>query len=460
MPSVHLRETTSRTGTPTVADAASRSSAPRNLLRHIPTLIAVIMLFGSGSAQAVFGDKENQDVDLPLREIVIEGNTRTDANLILREMDLQIGQPFSFEDMDAIWDRLEDIGYFAFVDMEYDDSASDGVILRVTVEEDMTTSYGPLVRYDRRFKYKLGGWLEESNLRGKGESLRIALSVYYIQQGSISWTRPWFLGQRGLEAKLAFDAKQANFVFRPTKYRQWDGDFTLRWDFWNDFFVEGGLNYGQDRYRDSYYWALPDRGPDSPTGSVLFEPTTDSRFAYSASIGFDSRPNPWYPSHGLLAQVTAKRWQSDDFASYTETSADVRAFIPLPWDHILAARAWGRRTDGPTHLDNVLFFGGPQTIRGYQFGGLEGEEGYLLTAEYRIPLFLMPISPSGEMVGFGLHAFADAGDTWYYGADPGTALQSWGAGLHINLDRQQFRFEGAQNLDGDWTFEFMDVMAF
>ena len=40
--------------------------------------------------------------------------------LIRREMDLIIGQPFSFDDMDAAWDDLEDTGYFAFVDMEYD----------------------------------------------------------------------------------------------------------------------------------------------------------------------------------------------------------------------------------------------------------------------------------------------------------------------------------------------------
>ena len=32
--------------------------------------------------------------------------------------------------------------------------------------------------------------------------------------------------------------------------------------------------------------------------------------------------------------------------------------------HILAVRATGRRVDGPAHLDNVLFYGGPETIRG------------------------------------------------------------------------------------------------
>ena len=54
--------------------------------------------------------------------------------------------------------------------------------------------------------------------------------------------------------------------------------------------------------------------------------------------------------------------------------------------------------DGPAHLDNMLYFGGPETIRGYPYASREGDNGYLLSAEYRMPLFLMPISPQGEIV--------------------------------------------------------------
>ena len=78
------------------------------------------------------------------------------------------------------------------------------------------------------------------------------------------------------------------------------------------------------------------------------------------------------------------------------------------------------------------------------FGGREGDQGYLLSAEYRMPLFLMPISPKGELVGFGFHLFTDAGDAWYDGADASRSLRSWGAGLHINLDTWQLRFEAAR----------------
>jgi hemolysin activation/secretion protein len=154
-------------------------------------------------------------------------------------------------------------------------------------------------------------------------------------------------------------------------------------------------------------------------------------------------------------------WTSNNYDSYLETSLDTRFFIPVPIaKHILALRGWGRQVDGPINLDNTLFFGGPETTRGYPFGGVQGEEGYLLTAEYRMPLFLMPISPRGEIIGAGIHLFTDTGDAWYYGAEAGKAMFSYGAGIHLNIDTLQLRFEVARTREGDTMFEFMDKFNF
>lgn len=439
-------------------------SAARFVLAAKMALLALVLAAGLPTdARAVFGDTPADTVGASthLGKIVIEGNTRTDTDLILREIGLEMGQPFVYEDMDAVWDHLEDLGYFAFVDMEFDDTDPDAVVLTVYVEEDTTFEYGPLIRYDRRHKYLLGGRLAERNLRGKGETIEAALSVYYLQRAEVAWTKPWFLGVKGLETKLAADAESANFVFRPFKYRKWDADLQLRWNFSEPFYVLGGAGYGWFDQRENYDWNLPDRGEDGPTGRATFESGTSTHWALRLAAGLDSRDNPYYPSRGVFVEFTGQRWLSDDFESYNEGLGDTRFFVPVPIaEHILALRAWGRQVDGPAHLDNTLFFGGPETVRGYRFGLQEGEEGYLLSAEYRIPLFIMPISPRGELIGAGLHAFFDAGDAWYYGAEAGTAMQSWGAGVHLNLDTLNLRFEAANTKDGDWRFEFMDVFNF
>ena len=70
----------------------------------------------------------------------------------------------------------------------------------------------------------------------------------------------------------------------------------------------------------------------------------------------------------------------------------------------------------------------------------------------------MPISPQGELVGCGLHAFADAGDAGSEGAS-GRA-QVGVRETFTNLDTLQFRFEAARTSQGDWVFEFFDRFNF
>ncbi len=435
----------------------------RQTLCHLLFLLLVAIV-APHSAWAVFGDDNNTEARPDAGTVAmvnISGNAKTDTILIQRIMGLQPGSLFSMDLLDAAWDALEDCGYFRFVEIDYDDSDPENVMLDVMVEEDMTTYYGPLARYNRRHKYELGVWLEQRNLRGKGETLRVEASAYYVQNGKLSWQRPWLFGVGGLETAVSISGEKADFVFRPFQYRKWDADWSLHWNFNGDFFVSSSITSGYFKQQDDYSAALPDRGPSSPTGNVLYNAGNENHWVFGGTLGFDSRSNPYYPRRGLLAQATVRNWQSNGFDDYTETIADIRAFVPLPWKkHILAARSWGRQVSGPTNIDNALFFGGPETVRGYEFAAREGEEGYLLSVEYRLPFFLMQISPKGEMVGFGLHLFGDAGDTWHYGAEAGVAQMSYGIGAHMNLDTWQLRFEAVRTKEGVWQFEFMDKFNF
>lgn len=430
---------------------------PAHNVRSNRCAFVMLCTFIAFSACALAGDTDQVPL---LADVIIEGNEKTDRGLILKEMGIKFGEPFSKQDMDDVWDMMEDIGYFAFVDMEYDNSQDGEVILRIYLEEDMSTHYSPSILYSRRFKYELGAWIEESNLRGKGEILRLEAYAYRRLRGRLTWTKPWLFGVKGLESAVAVGGEKANFVFRPTDYAKIDADLQIRKRFSWGLFALAGVNRGAFDQKDDYYWKLPDRGAGTPGTSAFYGAHCYNQTAWRAAVGVDTRNNPYYPSHGVFGQAMVKRWASSCFESYTESSLDARAFVTVKWDHVFALRAWGRQTDNPTQLDNMLFFGGPGTIRGHDYARLEGEEGYLLSAEYRIPLFIMPISPNGEMVGAGIHMFYDAGDAWFHGADPGQALQSYGAGLHLNISKQQFRFEAAKAKDGDWRFEFLDHFNF
>ncbi len=431
----------------------------------IPVLVlAMILGLATWCTPSVYAQDftfpmHSQD-EATLGSIVITGNERTHETVIARILGLEIGQLITRRDVDDAWDRLEDSGYFRTVDVHLDDSEEPAVI-RIHVEEDMTTYYGPLIRYDRRHKYLLGGWIEERNFRGQGEKVRLEAAALYSQQAKLTWQHPWFLGRDGLSVQWETAYQQGDFVYRPTDFRKWDTQALLRQEWGGMFFVTTGVTYGQFEQLDAFSWQIPQRGNSSPSGLELWPEATESHWLVEGSLGLDSRSNPYYPSRGVFLEGRVRSWSSDNFPSYLETSLDGRLFVPVPWKHhVLALHAWGRRTDGAAQLDNLLYFGGPETVRGEPYALREGDEGYLLSVEYRIPLFLMPISPQGELVGVGIHLFADAGDAWFDGADPGQALQSAGAGLHLNLDTLQLRFEAARTRAGHWGFEFMDKFNF
>jgi outer membrane protein assembly factor BamA len=428
----------------------------RNHRTFIATALAAALLLALPALA-----REDAEPDAPiLKQVIVTGNERTDEMLIQRIMGVKIGQPFDMDQMDAAWDALEDCGHFRFVEMDYDDD-EDTVVLTVMVEEDLNTFYGPLLEYSRRHKYRLGGWIEQRNLRGKGELLRLEVGALYKQDATLSWYRPWLFGVDGLDLEVKAFGEQADFVFRPTRYRKFEFGILPKWEFLGPVYGLLDLRYGQFQQRDTFAWELPDRGPDSPAGRVTYEARTERYWHNRAAVGVDTRSNPFYPQRGVFFEIGATRWLSDEFDAYNQADVDARIFAPLPWrKHVLALRAWGRRVDGPSHLDNQLYFGGPETVRGYPYASREGDEGYLLSAEYRMPLFLMPISPQGEIVGFGFHLFTDAGDAWFEGADAGRSMFSYGAGAHVNITRFQLRFEAARTREGDWMFEFMDRFNF
>ena len=131
----------------------------------------------------------------------------------------------------------------------------------------------------------------------------------------------------------------------------------------------------------------------------------------------------------------------------------------MPKDHVLALRAWGRLVSDTLPEEDLLYWGGSDNLRGYQYATVRGEEGFILTAEYRIPLFLMTVSGDGKVVGFGLHLFTDSGNCWEKEKQK-SPLYSYGAGVHLGIAEQQFRFEIAETEDGKTVFQFMDNFNF
>ena len=426
--------------------------------RRAARLLAVL---GLGAVLAVVGPCFAQSgVDRVFGPITVQGNSRTSTGLILRELGIREGDPYDSGVVQRAWDHLEDLGYFAYVDLiEAEPDAAGRVALAITVEEEKTLRYYPLIDYDRRFKYRLGVMVEEKNLGGRGERLSLEASWLRVHGYRATWTRPSFAGRDWLEFGATAGWEHADFVYRPTKYSRWDSQLRLRaWLRGRAYVEASGELSGFRQVAD-----LREVVPGSPP-TVWDEPHGErNRFTPSLTLGLDNRDLEYYPTRGAWLRLTARREITDGFDSYGALTADLRRYVPMKHQKVLALRAYGRIISGsraPIPIEDRLWWGGPETIRGYRFASLEGEEGWLLSSELRWPLFLMPISPNGHVIGIGVHGFWDAGDAWYETGHAHAPLMSWGLGAHLNLSSLNLRFEVARTREGQNVFQFEDHFNF
>lgn len=380
-------------------------------------------------------------------EIIVEGNLKTDTQLIRDELSFREGDPFDLNKIDDSWEHLEDLGYFIFVEIE-EEIIGDLALVTVSVDEDQTLRGYPIVDYDRRFDVMLGARIYDINFRGRGETVSLQGLWYRPHNYSAFWKHPWLMRVRGLDLKFSGEWETADFVYRDFDYTSWNTGAELTWNFLGPVFVSAAGGYGYFNQKGVF------------AGSVQYaDPATRRHWRSSLTLGMDSRDLRWYPTRGAFHSLRMERISARDFQSYTQLIGDLRQFIPTPWNHVLALHAWGRLVNAHLPPEDRLYWGGSDTLRGYRYATIEGEEGFLLTVEYRWPLFLMPISADGRVIGIGLHAFTDIGSSW---CDNLTRepLSSFGAGAHINIVSHQFRFEMARTESGKTVFQFMDSFNF
>jgi len=416
---------------------APRPSRPAVTVLSCMALLALLWTAASAGGGEVFGP------------VTITGNTRTSASVIRRELGFAPGDPFDPKLIDAAWERLEDLGYFAYVDMDYDDEQPGVPIpVTITVEEDRTRRGYPIIDYDPRYDIRLGVRLYDINFRGRGETLSLTSVWYRPTEYTLTWRHPWLAGIRGLSLQVDGAWTSANFEYRNIEFRRRRAGATVRWRFLGPLSATVGFHHG----------VFDQKGPIDGL-PVAWPAGQRRRNTWTGVLGLDSRDLTWYPTRGAWHRIIVERTGGAAFRSFVSVTGDLRQYLHLPWNHVLALHAWGRRVDGHVPPEDMLWWGGAETIRGLDYGSLAGDEGYLLSAEYRWPLFLMPITPDGRVVGVGLHAFFDMGNDWFEGGGR-PPLTSYGAGVHLGISDHQFRFELAHPEHGKITFQFMDIFNF
>jgi outer membrane protein insertion porin family len=104
-----------------------------------------------------------------IRRVLVEGNTKTRENVILREMRLADGDQFNGDKLKRSSQRLDRLGYFSSIDIEpVPTGNSDEMDLKVKVKDKDTGKIGGGIGYSTYDSVYFAASIEESNLFGKG----------------------------------------------------------------------------------------------------------------------------------------------------------------------------------------------------------------------------------------------------------------------------------------------------
>ena len=172
------------------------------------------------------------------------------------------------------------------------------------------------------------------------------------------------------------------------------GDTTL--------YQEWGPSSGR-RYRFSVDWA-----PDLKKGQL--DPNT-------AQID---------PATGLPDYTTAKTADSQTLA--LDLSVDLRHYFRITQRSLFAIRLFGARSTG--NFPTIYYFGGLDTLRGFDYASLIGNTVAFANFEFRFPLVDYLAFPVGGLRNIRSHIFLDVGG----GALKNQKFRFWDASNHTLID--------------------------
>lgn len=379
--------------------------------------------------------------------IAYYGNHVTKEYVLQRAFGVEVGDPYDATAISDGWERLEQLPFISFVEVQEKRPNATEVFLLIQIEEDPRFSWMAVLDYEARYQgFLLGLGAEFENFRGRAETVSLRATWTRRHGYDFRWQNPSILGAVAIGVSLDGTWERYRFRYLPLRLTEASGGLAA----WRDLghWVTAAASYTYRRLESD------ENDPGAPAGTF-----TDP--FVTLSLSHDSRDRRYYPSKGIYA------FAGVDFAglgpdpAYRTYDGILSGFVSVPYLEIVAGSLRYRGADASLPFYARTYLGGGHNLRGIDFGSVRGDRAYLASLEIRRPLFLFPLR-EGRTIGIGVHGFADWGKAWDQGSsfDDAPLRNSLGLGIHLNLNTKNFRFEWAHADDGDDVFVFEDEFTF
>lgn len=356
-----------------------------------------------------------------VQEILILGNEKTRAEVILREMETQRGDTVSIEQLEFDRRRLESLQLFTRVEMQLLPTGQ-GYLLEIHVHEQWYLFPFPILFFNEHEisfrKLSYGAGVVHTNFRGLAQVLDISGWLGYNPSMFIRYQNPWMFQDARLFLSAQFalsrirnkasDLRGENIKENRLSFGVQVGRrFTLKTS------LSAGLGYTRV--------SLQPGGE----GRTLHPSGTDHLPAFSLTFRRDYRDLLWYPLHGSFLQVSAIKtgFPGAAYIDYSRGQFDFRKYFSAGRQMVLAFRFFADVAFGRIPIYDRVFFGYEHRLRGYFSRRLEGDHLMLAGLAFRFPIipvryFSMnsaSLGPYGQNLPFGISGafFVDVGTLWF-----------------------------------------------
>ena len=364
-----------------------------------------------------------------IQRIEIEGNQKTNDNVIRREMRQDEGARYSAEHMRLSKERLGRSQIFKDVRFSMPETdINDKVNVKVKVEEDRTGSLIVGAGFSQLEKVLVRLKVSEKNFLGKGYNTSLTADVGAKTQNiDASITDPYFLN-KDIAATLRINKTQTQLQ-AITQYKQNNAG--------------GGVNFSfalseHARYAIGYDYLRAHLSNIANTASLILQSQAGIQTTgeLTQSLTWDSRDRLVGTTRGYSHSLSLGVAGVGGANRFVEGALSLSGYFPLSDDFTLRTKIGGRVISGYTGKTVPIYrrysLGGVGSLRGFDYYGVSLRDpaapndpvGGDKQATASLDLFF-PI-PYMETSGFRGVLFTDAGTVW------GTAKTTVGA-LNINV---------------------------
>ncbi len=349
-----------------------------------------------------------------VERIDIAGNERTLDEVIRREFSIVEGDAFNTAKLRRTRQRLQDLGFFARVDINNTPgSANDRTIVSVGVEEQSTGELSVGAGFSSTAGVLTDVSLRERNLLGRGQDLRVSTTLAAKQQQiDLSFTEPYFL-DRDVAAGFDLFVRTTDFSER-SSFEQSEVGFGLRAGYQMTERIRHTARY---RFtRDSI-----DDIEDDASDVVQAQEGTFTTSSVENDFFFDALNSKFEPTEGYSLSYSIDVAGFGGSEKFVRNEVGANYFVPLFGTSMVAsvdgeAGLLTALDDDETRIAERFFLGGSR-LRGFEVGGvgprdlrtgdsIGGTQYYRGSAEVGFPLGLP------EEFDIRGAVFSDVGSVW------------------------------------------------